>query len=92
MEGFYILTIWISQLIIYSLQSFNLVNWKINKGIIFSLSLILFLLAPFLFPLEIDSTCGLASLIPIALFWFLGNGGSIILLVVFYLFDYYKKK
>lgn len=92
MEGFYILTIWMSQLIIYSLQSFNLVNWKIKKGIIFSLSLILFLLAPIFFPIEANSSCGLASLIPISLFWFLGNGGSLILLVVFYLFDYFKKK
>ncbi|PCI98514.1 MAG: hypothetical protein COB15_05635 [Flavobacteriales bacterium] len=92
MEGFYLISIWVTQVIIYSLQSFNLVRWKIHKWIIFSLALILFLIAPWLFPLEGDLSCGLASLIPFSIFWLLGNGGNIILLVLFYLLDYYKKK
>lgn len=101
MEGVYLFGIWVVQAILYALISFELVNWKIGKGVIFSIAFILFIAAPWLFPVESDFDpetgegryiCGLVSLLPFSIFWILGNTGSVILILTFSTIGYIRRK
>ena len=99
MEGFFLITIWIIQIVLYSLLTFNVVHWKIKKSTILLVAVGLFLIAPWLFPVnggynsETDEyTCGLASLIPFSIFWLLGNTGNLILILIFSLISFIRSK
>jgi hypothetical protein len=99
MEGYYLITIWFSQLVLYTLFTFEIIKKKVSLGIILLVSVILFLIAPWLFPVTgIDNsqphdnyTCGLVVLLPFALFWILGNGVSFILYLIFTFVTYLRK-
>ena len=100
MEGYYLITIWSLQLVLYTLLTFEIVKKKVSLGAILLVSIVLFLIAPWLFPVVgIDNaqstdnyTCGLVFLIPFSVFWILGNGVSFILYLVFTFVTYLRKK
>lgn len=100
MEGYYILGVWACQAVLYLVILLDVVNFKIRKSLIVSIAFILFFIAPWIFPVENDFNpetgegrymCGLASLIPISIFWVMGNIGNILLLVAFYIIESLKK-
>lgn len=89
MEGYFLISVWLIQSIIYALLTFKLVKWKIKKVTVLYISIGLFLIAPWLFPIggynpeTGEYICGLASIIPFSIFWLFGNVGNLILILVF---------
>lgn len=99
-ESIYLLSIWAIQIILYSILTFEIFKWKVSKRTICWIAVGLFLIAPWLFPVNGEGydpesgeyICGLSSLLPISIFWILGNGGNLILILVFAAIGQIKKK
>ncbi|MBW8049001.1 MAG: hypothetical protein FVQ77_01410 [Cytophagales bacterium] len=99
MEGFYLISIWLIQIVLFTLMVLDKVKWKIKRREIFYIAFVLFLIAPWIFPVQVgynsetgEYICGLASLIPIGIFWILGNGVNIVILLLFWGIGFLIKK
>lgn len=98
-EGIFLIGLWVIQSTLYFLLTFKLIDWPIGKRAIFFISVCLCFIAPWLFPVsgglnkETDEyICGLASLVPFSIFWFLGNTVNLILVSFFAGISWLRKR
>lgn len=81
-------SVWSIQFILYVPLTFRWIRLPIKKRDVLIVSVIIFFIAPWMFPVqggydaESDRyVCGLATLIPFMVFWFIGNGVSLLMIV-----------
>lgn len=96
-EGVFLVSLLGIQFILYFLLTFKIINWAVGKKTIFIIAVTLCIIAPWLYPVQGglneetgEYICGLASFLPVLIFWFIGNIVNVILILFFSGIDWFR--